>query len=38
MPETLVIAAYLVTYGAIGAYTTWLYRRWRTGGPEGDRR
>ncbi len=34
MPETLVVAAYLVTYGAIGAYATWLYLRWRATGPD----
>lgn len=37
MPETLVIAAYLVTYGAIGAYGAWLYLRWRSGGGQGER-
>lgn len=36
MPDTLVIAAYLLTYGAIAAYSGWLYFRWRSDrDPEG---
>jgi hypothetical protein len=34
MPDTLVVAAYLVTYGTIAGYAAWLYFRWRADGDQ----
>lgn len=34
MPEGLVIASFVLTYGAILGYATWLHLRWRDVGEE----
>lgn len=36
MSEPLVIAAYVVTYGAIVGYATWLHFRRRAVTPDGE--